>query len=222
MRRRRIELHCVGAEVRARKASASTPRKRDGLQRRRELCDAAIQVLAEQGPRGLTHQQVDRTAGMPDGTTSYYYRTRAALMQGIAKRVAEMDIANLESLAQRPASADSPFRGLAELIVMQSEGQGLSLNKARLELLLAATREPDLGQTPSEFVAQLIALTHDAILALRPEEGRAELLEAQSAAVMTIVGGAFVRFAVGDRSLADTDYIERLLHAVVLAVEKLS
>ncbi|MGV0813408.1 TetR/AcrR family transcriptional regulator [Mycolicibacterium boenickei] len=203
-----------------RKRPVATPRRRDGLQRRRELRDAAIQVLAEQGSRGLTHQQVDRTAGMPDGTTSYYYRTRAALMQGIASRVAEIDVANLNSLAEPAGSADSPFSELARLVVTQSEGQGLHLNKARLELLLAATRDPELGETSAEFVAQLIAMTHDAILALRPDDGRPALLEAQSTAVMTIIGGAFVRFAVGDRTLADADYLQRLLHAVVLAVEQ--
>jgi DNA-binding transcriptional regulator YbjK len=191
------------------------------LQRRRELCDAGIQVLAEQGTRGLTHQQVDRTAGMPDGTTSYYYRTRAALMRGIADRVAEIDIANLNSLAEAPDRADSPFGGLARMVVTQSKGQGLHLNKARLELLLAATRDPELGETLTEFVGQLIAMTHDAILTLRPDTKHPELLEAQSTAVMTIVGGAFVRFAVGDRTLADADYLQRLLHAVVLAVEQL-
>lgn len=205
----------------ARKKPVAAPRRRDGLQRRRELRDVAIQVLAEQGSRGLTHQQVDRTAGMPEGTTSYYYRTRAALLQGIASRVAELDVANLNSLGESAGSADSPFGGLARLVVMQSEGQGLHLNKARLELLLAATRDPELGETSTEFVAQLIAMTHDAIMALRPDAGSPELLEAQSTAVMTIIGGAFVRFAVGDRTLADVDYLQRLLQAVVIAVEQL-
>jgi DNA-binding transcriptional regulator YbjK len=205
----------------ARNEPVSTPRRRDGLQRRRELCDAAIEVLAEHGSRGLTHQQVDRTAGMPDGTTSYYYRTRAALMKGIAKRVAEIDIANLDSLTESAGSTDSPFGRLAELVVMQSKGLGLYLNKARLELLLAATRDPELGEVSAEFVTQLVAMTHNAILALRPDGGRPELLDAQSTAVMTVVGGAFVRFAVGDRTLADPDYVDRLLHAVVLAVEEL-
>ena len=71
------------------KAVPITPRKRDGDERRRELCDAAIRVLAEHGSRGLTHGQVDRYARVPDGTTSYYYRTRAALLRGVGKRVAE-------------------------------------------------------------------------------------------------------------------------------------
>lgn len=42
--------------------------------------NAAIALLAEQGGRGFTHRAVDRIAGLPEGTTSRYARTRAALL----------------------------------------------------------------------------------------------------------------------------------------------
>lgn len=41
---------------------------------------AAIEVLAEAGSRGFTHRAVDQRAGLPEGTTSRYARTRAALL----------------------------------------------------------------------------------------------------------------------------------------------
>jgi hypothetical protein len=121
---------------------AATPRKRDGGERRRELCDAGIQVLAEHGSRGLTHGQVDRYAAVPVGTTSYYYRTRAALLRGIGKRVAEIDFANLRSVIDEPLDPQSPFAHLTELTLMQANGPGLMLNRARHELLLGAARIP--------------------------------------------------------------------------------
>src|SRR3954465_13211567 len=83
-------------------SAIATPRRRDGQQRRRELCDAAIYVLAEHGSHGLSHPRVDRQAGVPNGTTSYYYRTRAALLRGVAERVVEMDTANLRSVTEEP------------------------------------------------------------------------------------------------------------------------
>src|SRR5690349_2893472 len=43
------------------------------------ITDAAIQLVAEQGMRGLTHRAVDRRAGLPEGSTSAYFRTRKAL-----------------------------------------------------------------------------------------------------------------------------------------------
>ena len=195
-----------------------TPRKRDGEERRRELCDAAIQVLAEQGSRGLTHQRVDRTAGVPDGTTSYYYRTRAALLRGVGQRVADIDIANILSVTDGSTRTASPFGRLAHLVVEQAEGQGLLLNKARLELMLAAVRDPELAEKATGLAARGVALTLEAIAAVQPSSDDPDLREAQSAAVMTFISGLFTRFAAGDRTLADADRLERLFHAIVTAV----
>lgn len=197
----------------------TTPRKRDGDRRRRELCDAAIRVLAEHGSRGLTHQQVDRTAGVPDGTTSYYYRTRAALLRGVGKRVAEIDTANLRSVTDQATRPASPFGRLAELTVMQADGFGLLLNKARLELTLAATRDPALAETTAESVARITELAHGALAAVQPPSDRPGLREAQSTALTTFLAGVFTRFAVGDRTLADRDRLEKFLHTIALAVE---
>ncbi|WP_454232348.1 TetR/AcrR family transcriptional regulator [Mycolicibacterium fortuitum] len=69
--------------------------KQNPEQRRRELCDAAITLLAREGIKGVTHLKVDRKAGVPDGTTSFYFRTSAALMRATANRIADLDLADL-------------------------------------------------------------------------------------------------------------------------------
>ncbi|WP_236981414.1 MULTISPECIES: TetR/AcrR family transcriptional regulator [Mycobacterium] len=199
-----------------------SPRKRDGDERRRELCDAAIQVLAEQGSRGLTHGQVDRCAGVPDGTTSYYYRTREALLRGVGKRVAEIDVANLRSVIDEPLDPESPFAHLASLTLLQADGRGLMLNRARHELLLAAARDPDLAATSGEFVARMNAMTQQAIAHLQPGTDDPELLAAQTAAVTTFIAGVFTRLAGGDRSIYDAEQLSRLLEAVATAVSQAS
>ena len=200
--------------------SPTAPRKRDGDKRRRELCDAAIEVLANEGSRALTHQKVDRAAEVPDGTTSYYYRTRAALLRGVGRRVAEIDSANLRSVTDTATKSASPFGRLAQLTAMQADGFGLLLNRARLELMLAATRDPELADMSAESVAKVVELTHDAISIVQPPLSDPRLREAQADAVMTMISGAFTRFAAGDRSLADPVRLEGLMHAIVVAVEQ--
>lgn len=49
-------------------------------ERRRALLDAAIDVLAEEGARGLTFRAVDARAGVPTGTASNYFTDRAQLL----------------------------------------------------------------------------------------------------------------------------------------------
>jgi AcrR family transcriptional regulator len=193
-------------------------RKRDGDERRRALCDAAIQVLAEHGSRGLTHGQVDRYARVPEGTTSYYYRTRTALLRGVGKRVAEIDVANLQSVIDEPLDPLSPFAHLARLTMIQAGGRGLLLNRARHELLLGAARDPDLAATSQVFVARINAIAQDAIAHLQPGTDDPVLLAAQTTAVTTFIAGVFTRLAAGDRTIYNAEELTRLLAAVATAV----
>ena len=63
------------------------------MDRRSTILDGALAVLAEQGMRGLTHRAVDAAAGLPSGSTSYYFRSRAALVTGCGQRLLEWDLA---------------------------------------------------------------------------------------------------------------------------------
>ncbi|HEX5255071.1 MAG TPA: TetR/AcrR family transcriptional regulator [Mycobacterium sp.] len=198
--------------------ATNTSRRRNGDERRRDLCDAAIRVLAEHGSRGLTHGQVDRVAGVPEGTTSYYYRTRAALLNGVGKRVAEIDVANLQSVIDEPVDPLSPFAHLARLTMIQADGSGLMLNRARHELLLGAARDPGLAETSQVFVARINGMARDAIAHLQPDTRDPTLLAAQTTAVTTFIAGVFTRLAAGDRNVGDSEQLGRLLEAVATAV----
>ncbi len=59
--------------------------------RRTELADAALAVVAAKGLKGLTHRAVDAQAGVAVGTTSNYFRSRAALIGAAVDRVEERD-----------------------------------------------------------------------------------------------------------------------------------
>ncbi|MBE1488113.1 TetR/AcrR family transcriptional regulator [Plantactinospora soyae] len=61
------------------------------------ITDAAIELLAELGMRGLTHRAVDARAGLPLGSTSAYFRTRKALIEAVVRRLADLDRADLEA-----------------------------------------------------------------------------------------------------------------------------
>ena len=60
---------------------------RQNPERRMALIDAAIEVLADQGARGLTFRAVDNQAGVPIGTASNYFPNRDALLTQAGQRV---------------------------------------------------------------------------------------------------------------------------------------
>ncbi|MFR9752852.1 TetR/AcrR family transcriptional regulator [Nocardia sp. 004] len=57
--------------------------------RRARLLEAAIDMIATKGIRALTHRALDTELGLPAGSASYYFRTRRALLAGIADHITE-------------------------------------------------------------------------------------------------------------------------------------
>ncbi|MDX6764908.1 TetR family transcriptional regulator, partial [Streptomyces sp. F8] len=87
----------------------STPPPAD---RRTLIADTAIGLVAAAGLRGLTHRAVDAAAGLPAGSTSYYFRTRTALIAACYQRLAELDLADVDDGAA-PGSAAPPATAVA-------------------------------------------------------------------------------------------------------------
>ncbi|MDJ1134864.1 TetR/AcrR family transcriptional regulator [Streptomyces iconiensis] len=116
--------------------------------RRDRLRDAAVEVLAEAGGRGLTHRAVDAAAEVPAGTAKNYFPTRDALLRAVAERCVEHYRATSEQLA---ASGPPPGEraGLEALLVSLLEnvaGPGRSRLLAYLELQAEAARRPWLSE----------------------------------------------------------------------------
>lgn len=130
-----------------------------------QIGDAAIELLAARGMRGLTHRAVDEAAGLPPGTTSNYARTRAALIELALNRMGELEAAEIGALMASGAPAD--LRGYAELtarIITHSVTTTRRRMLARYELALEATRRPELraaydqaGRMYREQAAALLA-----------------------------------------------------------------
>lgn len=142
--------------------------------RRREILAAATTVLAQQGNRGLTHRAVDREAGLPEGSSSAYYRSRGALLGALGDFVADRLAADVEALGGRLASCPGDHeRAVAEVSKLFSRWLDQpDLLAARLELTVAATRDDDLKERFALWREDLVAMV-DAVLAGAGKEGGA-------------------------------------------------
>ena len=197
-------------------------RKHNVEQRRRDLCDAAIELLAAEGARGVTHLRVDRRAGFPDGTTSFYYQTRAALLRGAIDRVIELDVADFtEALnATGHGEVDSLLSRLAEQAMRTAVEPERSRARARFELMMIASRDAELGVVFEGLMGRFVAISEAAVAQVQPTGSPADpqLVKEQAFAVVTFLGGFLFRLAYGLAELDSAKKLERYLHSVIAGV----
>ncbi|WP_165495387.1 TetR/AcrR family transcriptional regulator [Actinomadura roseirufa] len=115
--------------------------------RRTTLLDAAIELLAERGARGVTYRALDAHAGVPTGTALHYFRNRDELIAQIARRVLERyqdrereHRAAVEGVLDRQALITLFQRSVRRAITDSA------LQIASIELALEAHRRPELRQ----------------------------------------------------------------------------
>jgi len=152
--------------------------------RRTQIADAIIETLARAGSRGLTHRAVDEAAGLPQGSTSYYLRTRASLIDAAVERLVEQD-----TVALRPRRGESLSSFVARLVdELRSDDHGRTL--ARFELTLEATRRPEV-QTALDAGSQRVrgAIVEQLVGDGRP---RAEA-ERTAGDLMALIDGLLLR-----------------------------
>ncbi|WP_051836588.1 TetR/AcrR family transcriptional regulator [Streptomyces sp. NRRL F-2580] len=205
----------------------ATPRRGERTPDRRTLiADTAIGLVATSGLRGLTHRAVDGAAGLPAGSTSYYFRTRTALIAACYQRLAELDLGDVGDLgdldggspsvlpvADRDAAAAALAGVLYRWLTVGRERQ-----LARFELSLEAARNPALeadflraGQGPRARAAGILA----ALGADRPEEA-AELLVAWTDGLLyDRLAGALARSRVAPDQAELAAVARRMIDAVL-------
>ncbi|GAA0928892.1 TetR/AcrR family transcriptional regulator [Pseudonocardia zijingensis] len=167
--------------------------------RRTAILDGALRVLADAGMRGLTHRAVDAAAGLPQGSTSYYFRSRSTLVAGCVERMLELDLA-IEAPAAREAGPDvaslvDVLVGIAVSLVTEQRWRTL----ARYELSLAAMREPE--------IQSVLARAGDAVRAFGAgrmrELGAADPARAADELLAMLDGLMFTTLVRGPREPAD-------------------
>jgi len=113
---------------------------------RRRALDAAVTLVGTGGMRALTHARVDAEAGLPAGSASNWFRTRAALVAGLVDWIAEAELADLTDSTRSAEAGAAPLdiegfvSALTAMIERQTEQNALR-TRARLTLFLDASPE---------------------------------------------------------------------------------
>lgn len=150
------------------------------------LLDAAIEVVAAEGLRGLTHRAVDARAGLSAGSTSYYYRTRMALLEGVLAKVLAYDVGRMVDFAPVVGDRAATEEAVARTIRFLT-GPGRAQLVARLELQMDAIRRPDLRRLMDQAQGQIVDLCRWVVTELGSSHP-----DRDTALLMTLVDGLLI------------------------------
>ena len=126
--------------------SASTlDRPLRGEARRGLLIDAALRVIAAEGPSAVTHRRVAAEAGLPLAATTYWFASKDELIVAAYSVAAERDIGRVRELAAATAATPAAELGsaLAELMAGDLTHERADL-MASYALWLESARRPEL------------------------------------------------------------------------------
>jgi DNA-binding transcriptional regulator YbjK len=180
-------------------------------------------VLGTNGVHGVSHPKVDEHAGVPAGTTSFYFRTRKALLHAVATRLNELDVADLSLMAELAGDRPTEFAGtagLARIVMYVAKEPWLTRAKARYEILLLAGRDPELAATLNESAEGLYALAREVVAQWHPAGSAPdpELIEDQALATMTFVNGVMMTFVSGRPAVDGPEHLDRLIQGVIAGI----
>jgi AcrR family transcriptional regulator len=107
------------------------------------VLEAAVELLGTEGLRALTHARVDEQAGLPKGSASNYFRTRAQLVTGVSDWITERELAGTGDMLTVPRSAADLVETLAAGIDFLT-GPNRTMTAARLTLFMEANHNADI------------------------------------------------------------------------------
>ena len=180
--------------------------------------------MAEDGAKGLSHLKVDAHAGVPDGTTSFYFRTRSALLRAVADRIVELDLATLQSVADSAGVGDAASAmfasTLSKVVIQSGEEPQLIRTKARYELTMQATRDPAMAATLERATQAFTKLHHDIVVQLLPHGADLDpaVVDDLTNVTLTFINGLLLRFAHGDRIIDNPEQLDGVLSAIVAGI----
>lgn len=162
--------------------------------RRRAILDAATAVVVEQGLRGLTHRAVDRAAGLPQGSTSAYLRTRRALQLALTEHVAGQVGQDVDELLEQIADCTPEDPRTVELVLAMFARwlDERALVLAKVELTMEAARDPELATLLGRERTRIVGVVAE-ILAGHGQDQAHDRAEAMMASFDGILLSALLR-----------------------------
>lgn len=120
------------------------------VERRDRIARAAIDVVADRGVEGLSYRSVAKAAGVPLGSTTYYFETLEALLDAAVSTASDISRDRFDEWSRGIDDEDELPSHLTTLL-LESTGRQRDWTVVEYELYVAALRRPRLRMLGMEW-----------------------------------------------------------------------
>jgi TetR/AcrR family transcriptional regulator, regulator of biofilm formation and stress response len=143
--------------------------------RREQILDATLRVIGRDGREAVTHRAVAEEAGVPLGSTTYYFDSRDDLLGQALEHVAAQEVERYGHLGEELRSVTSG-RELADRLISElvAAAEDRVAYIAEYELWLEAGRRPELREAAQSWCNAEQGAVSTALEALGSTDPRAD------------------------------------------------
>jgi TetR/AcrR family transcriptional regulator, regulator of biofilm formation and stress response len=140
----------------------------------RAILDAAVRVVGEDGASALTHRRVAERAGVSLSATTYYFRSKAQILEQALFLASERELTELSVVHDLfdPAvmTVEEWAARLARVLAAETRGRRRIMLLAQFEMDMYAARHPPLRAAVRELNARYAALIEPVLIRLGARE----------------------------------------------------
>jgi len=120
---------------------------------RTRILDAALQLVFDAGVAALTQPRIAQAAGLRQSHLTYYFPTRAVLLEGVAQHMMDGLMKRMQAVAQAHAGkgADALAKAIGETVADARHA------RVMLALVVASDEEPGIKVWLRDFIGKLRA-----------------------------------------------------------------
>ncbi len=167
-------------------------RRQNSEQRRGEIVNALLAVMAEHGYEKATIQLIAQQAGLAPGLLHYHFKTKAEILLALVSALAELSQQRYCGFAEAATTAEEKLLAYINARLGKGPGADASAVAAWVMIGAEAIRQPEVRQVYQKALGAEMTLVQSLLSGCLKERGKqVRNVKRLAAALLALMEGAF-------------------------------
>jgi TetR/AcrR family transcriptional repressor of bet genes len=190
------------------------PRRSNTQERRQQIVDALLTVMAERGYEGASIQAIARRAGLAPGLIHYHFESKQQILLEAVRQLTERFERRFQALTAKAETPRERLRAFIDARLARGEGASQTAVAAWVIVGAEAVRQPEVKAAFQEVLRAQRTLLQSLLRDHAGEALEAREVQHLCGIVLAAIEGAF-QLSVSADEVMPKDYAARTLMAVV-------